>query len=180
MRGSLARRVCAAALVAAALGVFETPAAAQTADAGSVRELAAIRSSLDQIVVILRELVQQNGKRDRVAALTQRIQSATRRLAPSEDELRGLRDRRLKEEAELTGLRGSLDALAEMAKQDVTGSAAQAFDNERQRLNASIAQKTASIAQLANEQAVLEADVSSKRASVEELERALDRELTTK
>jgi hypothetical protein len=177
MSSTVVCRVGVALCFAVVLAIPASPAAAQTSDAAA-RELAAIRSTLDQLVVILKELVQQNAKRDRVAALTQRIQSAQRRLAPGEEELRAVRDRRQKEEAELTQMRASLDSLAEMAKQDTTGSASAAIESERQRLNAAIAQKTAQIGQTAGEQATVEADVAQRRASLEELERALDRELT--
>jgi chromosome segregation ATPase len=179
MPSTLVRRVCVPLSLIVVFAMSSPPAAAQTTDAAA-RELAAIRSTLDQLVVILKELVQQNTKRDRVAALTQRIQSAQRRLAPGEEELRAVRDRRQKEEAELTQMRASLDSLAEMAKQDTTGSASAAIESERQRLNAAIAQKTAQIGQIAGEQATLEADVGQRRASLEELERALDRELTSR
>jgi predicted nucleic acid-binding Zn-ribbon protein len=179
MNSSLVRRVSVALTLTIAFAISSAPAAAQTTDAAA-RELAAIRTTLDQLVVILKELVQQSAKRDRVAALTQRIQSAQRRLQPAEDELRALRERRQKEDTEMTGLRGSLDALAEMAKQDVTGSAAAAFENERNRINTAMAQKNGSSQQTANELAALEADVAARRAALDELERALDRELASR
>ena len=159
------------------LTILTGSASAQGLDSAGRADLNGIRQSLDQLVVVVRELVQQNARRDRVAALTLRIDSLTRRLAPREDELRVLREKRQREETEGNQLRGSLETLAEMAKQDTTGSAAQAIDTERGRLNAAIDQKAALLPQLANEIARLEASVAKTRSTLDELERALDREL---
>jgi predicted nucleic acid-binding Zn-ribbon protein len=171
-------RSCLAITLLTTPGFLTATASAQTPTDTAIRaDLAGIRTALEQMVPMLKELVNQNTKQTRINALTQRLDVAMKRLQMREDELRQARDRKAKEETDLTNLKGSLDALAEMAKQDTTGSAREAIDNERARLQAGISQKTPIVQQLTSEVAALEADVAAKRQAVDEIERTLDREL---
>lgn len=139
-------------------------------------ELTALRQSLDQVVVLLRELVDQSARRDAASLLLGRIELAERRLAPVEQQLRTLRQQRLAEGNEQLALQSSFQSIDDMEKLDVTGSAKEAFEAERQRVSATLAQKDLAIVEIDRQISALEAAIAERRwaiASLDEAVRAL-------
>jgi chromosome segregation ATPase len=169
-----------ALVLAAWMLLAPAPLRAQAAPADPAGDLKAIRQSLDQIVIVLRQLVQQNAQRDTVAALTERITASERRLAPLEQELRTLQQRHSEEQTALANLQQGFGSIYEMAKMDTTGSAAAAIEAEKTRMTNSIAQKTAVVAQLAQAMAAVETDLAQRRETITRMDAQLDRLLTGK
>jgi hypothetical protein len=150
---------------------------AQTSDAAAVRtELAAIRQSLDQLVTTLKQLLEQNTKRDLTTALLQRLDAAERRVTQAEAALKEARLRKAEADAELVKTQTGMVAFQEMAKQDTTGSAAEAIAAEQTRMQAAAQQKATEAQILAQEVARLEGDLAAKQRTVSDLEQALNRQ----
>lgn len=137
-------------------------------------ELAALRHSLDQIVVLLRELVEQSSHRDSASLLLSRLEMAEQRLAPIEQTARTLRQRMLTEENELLQLEQTFASIGEMEKADTEGMATEAFEAERSRVSASMAEKGVLIADIGQQLAALEADIANRHEAIDGLEEQLD------
>ncbi len=153
-----------------------TPVAAQPSkEAGDGVEVTALRRSLDQIVVLLRQLVDQSSRRDTAALLMSRIEMAERRMVPAEAELRALRERRLAASKDQLGLQASFRSIDDMQKLDVTGSARDAFDAERQRVSVNAAQKESELAEIDRQIAAVEADLGVRRRAIAGMDEQLDR-----
>lgn len=156
-------------------------ASAQTSDAAALRaELVGIRQSLDQLVTTLKELLQQNTRRDLTTALLQRLDAAERRVAAAEAALKEARLRKAEGDGELVKAQTSIVAFQEMAKQDTTGAAAEAIAAEQGRIQAAAQQKAAEAQVLTQEVARLEADLAAKQRTVSDLEQALNRQFSGK
>jgi predicted nucleic acid-binding Zn-ribbon protein len=143
-------------------------------------EQAALKQTLDQIVALLSQLVQGSTRRDIASVLISRIDLSERRLAPKEQELRTLRDRKTAADNDVVQTQKGFGSLKEMEKADTTGSAAQAFEQERARLAAAVAAKQAEAAELGQQIALLEQDIAARRQAIDGMEAQLDALLTTK
>lgn len=143
-------------------------------------EQAALKQSLDQIVILLSQLVQGSERRDTASVLISRIDLAERRLAPKELELRTLRERKTAAEHDVVQTQQGFGSLKEMEKADTTGSAAQAFEQERARLSATVAAKQAEAAEIAQQVALLEQDITTRRQAIDGMEAQLDALFTRK
>jgi predicted nucleic acid-binding Zn-ribbon protein len=158
-------------MVAVTLALQPPLFAQQSQQEGS--EPTALQQSLDQIVVLLRQLVDQSARRDRAALLLSRIELAERRLAPVEKELQTLRQERLAEEREQVALQSSFQSIDDMEKMDVTGSATEAFEAERQRVSDAIAQKELAIVSIDQQISALETAIAEQRWEIEAMDEAL-------
>jgi hypothetical protein len=154
------------------------PASAQTSAPPS--DTTALKQSLDQIVSLLHQLLQESSRRDTAAVLMGRIDLAERRLVPKEQELRTLHDRKAAADKEALDALNGMNSLKEMQKQDTTGSAAQAFDQERVRLSGMAAAAQAKAADLAQQAAFLEGEIATRRQAIDGMEAQLDALLTIK
>lgn len=153
-------------------------AAQQPAQPVPQSELSALRQSLDEIVGLLRALVEQANRRDSASLMLSRIEMAERRLQPIEADLRQLRERRVAEEAERAKLDEVFGSIAQMEKMDRTGGSAAAFEAERQRVRASTTEQEGKIAQLDQQIVNLETELSTRRRAIELMDAQLDRLLS--
>ncbi len=161
------------------LTVGSAPLRAQDAPTSDVRgELRAIRQSLDQLVTVLRELQQREARLDAHALLRERIVMAEKRVAPLEQELRALRQRKQEAEAASGALERSLLGLREMEKADPSGSAAAAFEAERARLTNEAQRKNTAVTEVAQQLALLDRDLAERRQVLDDLSAQLERLLT--
>ncbi len=178
MTHSFRRFICSSLAVAALTAGAARTAHAQASDTAAIKsELSSIRQSLDQVVVVLKELLAQNTRRDLNTVLSQRLETAERRLTAAENELKDGRARKTAEELELVRLRGGLEGFLEMAKADTTGSAAGPIETEKQRMAQAIDLKAAQVSQVTQDVIALEASVAARRQAVNDLEQALNRQL---
>ncbi|MEO5822533.1 MAG: hypothetical protein ABIT71_18645 [Vicinamibacteraceae bacterium] len=160
--------------LAVALGVGGVGLGRAEAQAANQPELTAIRVKLDEIATLLKQFVQQSTRQDRAVLLSQRLETAERRLIALEDRLQRRATERDHAQGEAAQARNSLQALAEMAKLDPSGSAADALQKENVRLQSDLDRRTTDAQRLAGEVTDLEALVAQRRAQVAQLESALD------
>ena len=158
----------------AAIGIGGVGPGRAEAQAADQRELAAIRVKLDEIATLLKQFVQQSTRQDRAVLLSQRLETAERRLIALEDRLQRRTTERDRANGEAAQGRNSLQALAEMAKLDASGSAAEALQKENTRLQLDLDRRTTDAQRLAGEVTDLEALVAQRRTQVAQLEQALD------
>src|SRR5262245_35059770 len=79
---------------------------------------AELKRSLDQIVVLLRQLLEQSAQRETATLLLSRIDLAERRVTPLEAELRVLRQKRVTQANEQVGLKGAFQSIDNMQRFD--------------------------------------------------------------
>lgn len=167
-------RPLAVAVLGLTLALSVPVSAQQSGELADDSELAALRESLDQIVVLLRELVEQSSQRDSASLLLRRLEIVEQRLAPIEQTARTLRQRMAKEENELALLEQTFASISEMERADTEGTAADAFEAERSRVNASMAEKGVLIAEIARQLASLDEDIATRREAIDDLDTQLD------
>jgi hypothetical protein len=164
---------------AVAIGIGGVGLGRAEAQAADPRELTAIRARLDEIATLLKQFVQQSTRQDRAMLLSQRLETAERRLLALEERLQRRTTERDRAQGEVAQARHSLQALAEMAKLDASGSAADALQKENVRLQADLDRRSTDAQRLSGEVADLEALIAQRRTQVAQLEDALDRLLTS-
>jgi hypothetical protein len=165
-------KIAIAMVVSALVLAVPAPVAARQVPAqpATTPDQVALRQALEQVVVLLRQLVDQSSRRDSMTILLSRIELAERRLAPIEADLRALRQRRLTEETEQAQLQASFKSIDNMQKMDVTGGAREMFDAERLRTTASVEQKAAVIAEIDQQIWALTADIAERQRAIATME----------
>ncbi|MEZ5316638.1 MAG: hypothetical protein R2752_04495 [Vicinamibacterales bacterium] len=141
-------------------------------------ELSAMRRSLDQIVQLLQQLVQQTARRDTASLLMGRIEMAERRLAPQMDQMRQLRADRQAQEGEREKYQGMSASVDAMERADRSGMNVDAFAAERRRVSAGIAAAEARIAGIDGQIAELERDIAARRQAIDTMDAQLSQLLS--
>lgn len=173
---TISRRV---AVIVAALafvaGALMTPTvSAQNAEAV---ELAGIRQSLNQILGLLQEYLQQTQKRDSASMLSDRLTAGERRLTSLEQDLKDFMAQRQKAETRITELRNQMSSTEQMAKMDRTGQVMAQVQPTLAKNLEEIDQLNLQVSQLSQRITGLESEVTERRASIQTIEQALDRQL---
>lgn len=166
--------IVVASLASLAGAVLTPTVSAQNAEAV---ELAGIRHSLDQILGLLRDYLQQTQKRDSASMLSDRLTVGERRLASLEQDLKDFMAQRVKAEARITELRNQMSSTEQMAKMDRTGQVMAQVQPTLAKNLEEIDQLNLQVSQLNQRIFGLESDVTERRTALQTVEQALDRQL---
>lgn len=155
------------------------PASAQntaTGDAALRQEVEAMHRSIDQLVALFKQFMDDAARRDRSALIIRRIDLAERQVAAGELQLKSLHDELSGYEKALAGAHGLMESTRSMQAYDKENKAADIFNAELTRAQSEEQKAQAGIDTTSQKVTALEADLQQKKAMVRDLELQLQRE----
>jgi hypothetical protein len=155
------------------------PAFAQTpasGDAALRQEVEAMHRSIDQLVALFKQFMDDAARRDRSALIIRRIDQAERQVATGEQQHKALRDEMAGYEKALAGARGLMESTRSMQAYDKDNKAAEIFNAELTRAQTEETKAQMGVDTTSQKITALEADLTQKRAMVRDLEQQLVRE----